>query len=551
MISSEIVIAYTQCRRKAYHLMLSTNKLHTHDYIPIVEKETQKNRTEYLRRIKIMEPEMLTYSPDLLEKEISVLCEANLYFEDLTAYIDVLTKSEEISTPRKPYYIPTLVIGNYKINKEHKLHLAFNAYVLSAFQKDNPSIGIIIDRKQRKHTISISQLYKEIAQIIDKLRGWVLDQKQEIPSAILNRHCPYCFFQHECESEAEKQDHLSLLRGMREKEVIDWNKKGIFTVTQLSYTYRPRRRKKGKKFRSRYYHSLKALAIREKRIYIAKKCTIPEATTHVFNIQVSLSEMFYFKRKLAEKYMIAYEEIRQSLVSGDLLHVDETEAKIRHTGEGYVWVFTNMTSVLYMFRPTRESDFLKEYLKDFTGVLVSDFYAGYDSLPCPQQKCLVHLIRDLNQDLFKNQLDVEYKRIVVHFGCLLKAIIETIDTYGLKRRHLQKYKKDVDAFYNRILTQEYTSELAIAYQNRFKKTQGKLFTFLDYDGIPWNNNNAEHAIKPFARYRRKVNKSYTERSLGFYLILLSIQQTCKYRGINFFDFLKSGEKSIENYSIRY
>ena len=31
MISSEIVIAYTQCRRKAYHLMLSTNKPHTHE----------------------------------------------------------------------------------------------------------------------------------------------------------------------------------------------------------------------------------------------------------------------------------------------------------------------------------------------------------------------------------------------------------------------------------------------------------------------------------------------------------------------------------------
>ena len=23
----------------------------------------------------------------------------------------------------------------------------------------------------------------------------------------------------------------------------------------------------------------------------------------------------------------------------------------------------------------------------------------------------------------------------------------------------------------------------------------RLFTFLDYDGVPWNNNNAEHAIK--------------------------------------------------------
>jgi hypothetical protein len=38
-------------------------------------------------------------------------------------------------------------------------------------------------------------------------------------------------------------------------------------------------------------------------------------------------------------------------------------------------------------------------LKDFRGVLVSDFYAAYDSLTCEQQKCLIHLIRDMNTDL--------------------------------------------------------------------------------------------------------------------------------------------------------
>jgi len=29
-------------------------------------------------------------------------------------------------------------------------------------------------------------------------------------------------------------------------------------------------------------------------------------------------------------------------------------------------------------------------------------------------------------------------------------------------------------------------------------------TFLSHDGVPWNNNNAEHAIKAFARLRRAI-----------------------------------------------
>jgi hypothetical protein len=44
----------------------------------------------------------------------------------------------------------------------------------------------------------------------------------------------------------------------------------------------------------------------------------------------------------------------------------------------------------------------------------------------------------------------------------------------------------------------------VAYKKGFEKNRNKLFTFLDSDGVPWNNNNAEHAIKAFARLRRTL-----------------------------------------------
>jgi hypothetical protein len=53
------------------------------------------------------------------------------------------------------------------------------------------------------------------------------------------------------------------------------------------------------------------------------------------------------------------------------------------------------------------------------------------------------------------------------------------------------------------------------YKQRFEKNRDKLFTFLRYDGVPWNNNNAEHAIKAFARpsgrYRWNVHKKRRQR----------------------------------------
>jgi len=42
---------------------------------------------------------------------------------------------------------------------------------------------------------------------------------------------------------------------------------------------------------------------------------------------------------------------------------------------------------------------------------------------------------------------------------------------------------------------EHLSAAAMKLKARLDKDRDKLFTFLSYDGIPWNNNNAEHAIK--------------------------------------------------------
>jgi hypothetical protein len=52
---------------------------------------------------------------------------------------------------------------------------------------------------------------------------------------------------------------------------------------------------------------------------------------------------------------------------------------------------------------------MQKLLHGYGGVLVSDFYGGYDSFTCRQQKCLVHLIRDLNDDLWKHPFLTEYE----------------------------------------------------------------------------------------------------------------------------------------------
>jgi hypothetical protein len=211
----------------------------------------------------------------------------------------------------------------------------------------------------------------------------------------------------------------------------------------------------------------------------------------------------------------------------------------------YVWVFTTLEEVAYYYTETREGVFLHELLREFSGVLVSDFYAAYDAMPCAQQKCLIHLIRDLNTDLLKQPFNLELQGLVRDFALLLKPIIETIDRFGLTAQYLRKHKAFVCRFYRDLSTRDYQSESAEYYKKRFEKNQGKLFTFLDYDGIPWNNNNAEHAIKAFASLRKVIGGVSTEKGIREYLTLLSICKTWQYKGVSFLDFLRSGEKNID------
>ena len=82
-----------------------------------------------------------------------------------------------------------------------------------------------------------------------------------------------------------------------------------------------------------------------------------------------------------------------------------------------------------------------------------------------------------------------------------------------------------------------------------KKNRDRLFTFLDFDDVPWNNNNAEHAIKAFASLRRVIGGRTTEKGLNDFLVLLSVCETCKYKNVGFLDFLRSGSRDIDEFAI--
>jgi predicted RecB family nuclease len=298
---------------------------------------------------------------------------------------------------------------------------------------------------------------------------------------------------------------------------------------------------------SRYGRNLVCLIVYQ---LVALRMThgaVAAALTSLFGLSLSHAGVNGLKSKAAHCYIETRQRILAKMISEHLIHADETPIILKHR-RAYVWVFATFDAVVYYYAETREGGFVQEKLKEFKGVLVSDFYSAYESVSCPKQRCLIHLIRDLNDAILDSPYDEELKQIVVRFGGLLRKIVTTVDRWGLRRRFLNKHHTDVDEFYQHLRTSEGRSEAALKIKERFVKNEDSLFTFLNHDGVPWNNNNAEHAIKAFAKLRHSIVGMSTPSGIEDYLILLSVRQTCKYSGLDFLDFLRSGEKDIEAFA---
>ena len=870
-----------------------------HEYVRLLEEKAYRNRIKYLNRIEQEHPGVsVGNAADLLSGE-DVLLQVPLQFHDLSAECDVLKKAHRGSSLSSHSYEPMIVVGTYQVMKEQKLALFFVGYVLGQLQNQLPTAGTILGADGHAHKVGMESANRTLMPMVKSLRQWTGSSPSTPPPVILNKHCSTCQFRKGCLEQAEKDDDLSLLDRVTPKIIRKYQKKGIFTVTQLSYVFKPRRsRKRGKKAPISFRVELQALALRTGKIYIQELPTLlrreveifldfegipdqnfhyligllinergnrsyhsfwantledeqriwaealqkinehPEAPIYHYgsyepraidrlaqkyqsdctalknrlvNLNASIYGKVYFptrsnnlkelgkligaswtapdasglqslvwrhrweeigesqyqemlvtynqedcealwflleelskiianadahknidfadqpkqhatelghqihedfqsiirythadydkkrvsirpqqsttgtveskrdgvkghqtyrriiplksdtiiqvapqrtcpkhngesletSEKVAEKFIInlrftktgcrktvtkyvgaqgyckkcykhypppkieelgrqsfghafqawviyqrivlrlPYRSILQEmedifnervsdgtlinfikyfaeyyatteklsiqrLLESPFIHADETPINIQGV-DHYVWVFTNGKHVVFRMTETREAAIAHEFLSGYKGVLISDFYGGYDAITCRQQKCLVHLIRDLNNDLWNDPYNRVYEAFVSEVKNLLIPIFEAEKKYGLKKWHLSKFSKCVSRFYQDNIDKEPSScELAAKYQKRFQRYRDSLFTFLELDGIPWHNNTAENALRHLA-VQRKISGTFFKKVAPQYLLLLGIAQTCRFQDKSLLKFFLSEEIDIDKF----
>ena len=296
-ITSEILIAYSQCHRKAYFLLFEKEQGITVEHIEILKKREKDHQQDGLNSIATSSSEITLTDVKQLKYLGTCISKVNLIFDELQAECDLLCIEQvEEGNLDNLRYEPRIFTGTYSVTKEQKLNLLFIGYLLQKILKTPINKGKIITIYNRYHSVKLENNSKFIEPLINPLKEWVKTSPSEPPPVILNKHCPYCQFQVSCRNKAEQDDDLSLLASMTAKSWHKYHRRGIFTIQQLSYLYRPKRQSKNKKKTvSRHKPELQALSIRTGKIYLQDIPILVRQKVEIFlDIEGIPDQNFYY-----------------------------------------------------------------------------------------------------------------------------------------------------------------------------------------------------------------------------------------------------------------
>ncbi len=212
-ITSEIIIAYSQCPRKAYLLLFEKEQGIAVEYLEVLEKRKQFYREACLNSVSTIASEItLSQMQELEYQGTSYLSKVTLQFNEFQAKCDLLCIEQiEEGDSDNLRYEPRIFTGTYSVTKEQKINLLFIGYLLQKILKTTIDKGKIISLDNSSHTIKLNDNPKWIKPLINPIKEWIKTFSSEPPPVILNKHCLYCQFQDKCRKKAEQDNDLSLL----------------------------------------------------------------------------------------------------------------------------------------------------------------------------------------------------------------------------------------------------------------------------------------------------------------------------------------------------
>lgn len=254
-------------------------------------------------------------------------------------------------------------------------------------------------------------------------------------------------------------------------------------------------------------------------------------------LHVSVGELQALLDAVATRGQATYDALKAEIRGSPVVQADETSW--REDGQhGYVWAFLTPTVRYFERHPSRSGQIPSAVLgEEFTGIVVSDGYKGYDPLPCEKQRCWVHLLRHGHKLRAKYPDAADAHAWVDGVRTLYDDAVALVATPGYATQPAAVRLAHRLAFQARLTAQAAPSQQAVvpewARLAKFLTAYAtECFTFVQHPAVPSHNNAAEQAVRGPVTARkicggtRSINGSTTK------MILFSLLETCVVRGLD-------------------
>lgn len=249
--------------------------------------------------------------------------------------------------------------------------------------------------------------------------------------------------------------------------------------------------------------------------------------------------------RLADVFWPWCQQIQRDCLDAAVLNADETGWRV----EGktwWLWCFAADDCTYYLLDRSRGHPALQRFfVEEFRGILVTDFWAAYEIVGRTKQKCWPHLLRDVQEvdDGQQNGGDwaefAKKLRRIYGDAIRLAAARATMpdDEYQSKLARLHVRMVDV-------AVAAWTNPHAQRLADRLHKYGEQLLTFVEFEGVPADNNRAEREVRPAVMMRKNSYGNQSERGALTRAVLMTVLRTLKKRGLDVLDTITAALRTL-------
>ncbi len=269
----------------------------------------------------------------------------------------------------------------------------------------------------------------------------------------------------------------------------------------------------------------------------------------------------------SDRYLsLIYDRLHELIYDNKVIHADETPTKvmkidgqkIKNGKKTYMWVYRNRPLaksppiVLFDWQPSRRADHPREFLKNFSGTVVTDGYQVYHKLGKERKDlsvagCWIHarrpfaeFIKSIGLQAAKGSLAQEAYDTITEIMHIDNDYDDLSPADRKKQRQLHLKQKVDDYFawvkakYEQVAHNS-TIGRALAYSINQEEYLRK---FLSDGNIPMDNNYAEQAIRPFTIGRKNFVIIESDNGAKASAVLYSLVETAKANQLNTYKYFE-------------